>query len=310
LNFGKIILIGAVGLFLFIGVSAVVKKSSKKPPVSVATPVAWVPPSKVEPAAASSVPIEQEGTFPSVDRIDGFFSIGPDQFPIVETVVYESNVPWLKGRPAWIADYATHFSTSRHFIARSLNKKPDYYSQKVSTGSRFNVLRKDRNFQFYLLVDLNLKKMGFYYIDLDTNERVLVKTYSVGLGKLGKTPSGSMTPLGRFTLGEKVAVYNKETARAFGTRWLPFDRQIGEATRNPKGLGIHGAPWELDPAKGQYIEKRGVIGQYESDGSIRMASEDIEELFSIVISRPTIVEIVSNFKEARLPGVEVSSPKR
>ena len=93
-------------------------------------------------------------------------------------------MPWLKGRPAWIADYAAYYNTSRHFIARSLNGKPDYFSQKVSQGSSFNVFRKDKNIQFFLLVDVSRCKMGFYYIDLDTNESILLKTYRVGLGRL------------------------------------------------------------------------------------------------------------------------------
>ena len=76
--------------------------------------------------------------FPNIDRIFQLYSTGPSRLPIVETITYSSSVPWLKGRPAWIADYATYFNTSRHFIARSLNGRADYFSQKVSEGSKFN----------------------------------------------------------------------------------------------------------------------------------------------------------------------------
>ncbi len=99
------------------------------------------------------------------DRIRRFFSKGFDKFPIVETITYTSRVPWLKGRPAWIADYASYFETSRHFIARSLNGKLDYETQKVSPGDKFNVLKKDKNVEFYLLVDLATCTMDFYYLD-------------------------------------------------------------------------------------------------------------------------------------------------
>jgi len=337
LSIAKTIFISALGLFVLIGGAAAGKKILyKKPqakalaqtsePKSNLLPVdnrPKAPSSKVVivPASASSQPLEDKGDFPSIDRVHQFFTTGPTKFPIVETIVYDSRVPWLKGRPAWIADYAAYYATSRHFIARSLNGaggKPDYFSQKVSTGSRFNVFRKDRNFQFYLLVDLSLCKMGFYYIDLDTNERVLVKTYKVGLGRLAGDLS--LTAAGRYLLGGKVAVYKPgvmgqfqdrqiEMVRVFGTRWLPFEPVAGEAVSG-KRLGIHGAPLEKDEKTGQYVEMKDVVGRYESDGCIRLLFEDVEELFSIVITRPTIVEVVKHFKDATLPGIEVSAPKR
>jgi hypothetical protein len=101
-----------------------------------------------------------------------------------------------------------------------------------------------------------------------------------------------------------------ELIRVFGTRWLPFGKELGKGTAPSKGLGIHGAPWDLNQKEGKWVEQRQAVGSYESDGCIRMAFEDIEELFSIVITKPTIVDIVRNFKEAQLPGVEVVSPKQ
>ena len=51
--------------------------------------------------------------------------------------------------------------------------------------------------------------MWFYYHDLDANERVLLKTYKVGLGRFDlDTYSGLLTPKGRFVLGDKVATLN------------------------------------------------------------------------------------------------------
>lgn len=48
---------------------------------------------------------------------------------------------------------------------------------------------------------------------------------------------------------------------------------------------------------GQLIEDRSKVGKYESDGCIRLASEDIEEIFSIVLTKPTTVEVVKEFKQ-------------
>lgn len=351
----KFLTISAVVLFGVIGFAAYAKKKPKSSvqnasPVSVAvestgavlrpeTTVVVVPaktkqvPEAVKSAAnidnrmhasapAVTVPQAVREDFPVIDRVFQLFTTGPSKLPIVETLTYSSSVPWLKGRPAWVADYAAHYNTSRHFIARSLNGRPDYFSQKVFEGSKFNVFRKDKQIQFYLLVDISRLKMGFYYVDLSTNERVLLKTYSVGLGRLDAArPSGSLTPLGRYSLGDKVAVYKPDTIsyvqekkvemiRVFGTRWIPFDQEIERVSAPAKGLGIYGAPWALDPNSGAWTELRECIGKYDTDGGIRLLAEDLEEIFSIIISKPAFIEIVKDFKEAKLPGNEVAAPTR
>lgn len=312
MKFPKILLLGSVALFVIIGASAGVKKFVSSKPKAIEQKVAVKPP---KPLSVSKPTIQDSGDLPAVNRVEELFTTGDKKLPIVETISYESTVPWMKGRPAWIGDYASYYSTSRHFIARSLNGKADYFTQKISPGKLFNVFRKDKNFQFYLLADLSRCKMAFYYIDLDANERVLLKTYKIGVGKQ------DLTPIGRYQLGDKIAVYKPgimglfqdkqvEMIRVFGTRWLPFGKELSKGTPPPKGLGIHGAPWELDKKANRWVEMRHVVGTSESDGSISMTYEDMEELFSIVITKPTVVDIVRNFKEAYLPGVEVVSPKQ
>jgi hypothetical protein len=350
----KWILIGTVTLFSVIGIAAILKKGAKKSTPALApvkeapvteTPVISMPvspkaaaidkknPSKKENSSSSLLTqvanattatrpiVSAKDDFPTIDRIFQLFTTGSSKLPIVETVNYASSVPWLKGRPAWIADYATYYNTSRHFIARSLNGKPDYFSQKVVEGRKFNVFRKDKKINFCLLVDVSRCKMGFYYIDLDTNERVLLKTYRVGLGRVDATkPSGTLTPLGRYSLGSRVAIYKPgmmgyyqdqkiEMIRIFGTRWIPLDQELERTTVPAKGYGIQGVPWIINP-EGQMVENREVIGTYDSGGSILLSSEDIEELFAIVLTKPTFIEIVKDFHDAKLPGVEVAAPSR
>ncbi|HEV8051223.1 MAG TPA: L,D-transpeptidase [Parachlamydiaceae bacterium] len=252
---------------------------------------------------------------PTADRIKEFFNKAEPKFPIVQTVTYKSRVSWQKGRPAWLSDYASHYATSRHFIARSLNGKADYLKQDVAEGGRFNVLHPDKNIAFHLLIDTSRSKMWFYYIDLDANERVLVKTYTVGLGRIDSTKSsGMLTPLGKYSLGDKVAIYKPkmtgfyagqkvELIRVFGTRWIPFDKEIGECTASPEGFGIHGVPWTIGD-RNEAVEITDSLGKYESDGCIRLSTQDIEEIFAIIITRPTTIELVKDFYEAKLPGVE------
>ena len=256
-----------------------------------------------------------EGDLPDADRIAEFFNTREPKLSIVQTVTYKSSVPWLSGRPAWIADYATHFKTSRHFIARSLNGKCDYEKQDVADGDRFNVLSDDKNFEFYLLIDTLTSKLWFYYYDPDSGERVLVKTYKVGLGRPDESAeSGTLTPLGRFTLGSKIAVYRPKTmayhhgektemVRVFGTRWIPLGEEVSGCTAPAKGYGIHGLPLHPDE-NGELVEDLDSLGRYESDGCIRLATKDVEELFAIVITRPTTVEIVKGFHNATAPGQE------
>ena len=272
-----------------------------------------------KPAAVANVPLSSEG-LPEADRIQQLFATDSSKLPIVETVSYTSRVPWLKGRPAWIADYASHYETSRHFIARSLNRKLDYFTQKVGPGDRFNVFSKDKKIQFHMLIDLSRNKMWLYYFDMESNERVLLKTYRVGVGRVdGGRKSGYLTPTGKYSLGEKVAIYKPgtmgifqeqktEMIRVFGTRWIPFEQELEGCTEAAKGYGLHGAPWVMDPVTGQLAEDKSKIGKYDSDGCIRLSAEDMEEIFAIVITKPTTVELVRDFREAKFPGIEKGIP--
>jgi len=341
LSTSKIVTIGAVALFGVIAALGVFKKNQKKTDVVFDTrnskvqevvieerlkPIHEV--KKVEKTkvvkqeskkqikkVASKEAKVVEENLPDADLIDRLFATDSSRLPIVDTVTYTSRAPWMQGRPAWIADYASHYSTTRHFIARSLNKKADYFTQKIAQGDRFNVLRDDKNIKFHLVIDINRSKLWFYYFDEDTNERALLKTYNVGLGrKETKRESGFLTPKGKYTLGSKVAIYKPNTMgyfqdnkiemiKVFGTRWIPFDQEVENCTEAAKGLGIHGAPWVESPA-GELVEDRSKIGKQDSDGCIRLFSEDIEEIFSIVISRPTTIELVDDFHDAKLPGLE------
>lgn len=255
---------------------------------------------------------------PDANRIEELFRKGEPKLPIVETIVYKSRAAWQEGRPAWLSDYASHFKTSRHFIARSLNGKPDYFKQDLAVGDRFNVFKLDKEIEFHLVIDTSRLKMWFYYVDKGTNERVLLKTYAVGLGRVESSlPSGLLTPLGSYQLGERIAIYKPkqigsfnneqvEMIRIFGTRWIPFEKALENASAEAKGFGIHGAPW-VDDSQGGLVENRSCIGRYESDGCVRLASDDIEEIFAIIVTKPTFVHLVKDFFDAKLPGHEAGA---
>ena len=335
----KILTVVAILLFATIGIAALLKKDKKAAaPVKPAVVKTMAPIevdlekestiAKLAPATAKPIIVKaeqplpqvaktekQEEDLPHANRIEELFNKSDPKLPIVETITYRSRVPWQKGRPAWLSDYASNYATSRHFIARSLNGKPDYFKQDVAEGDRFNVLRKDKNINFHLLIDTARCRMWFYAIDVDTNQRILVKDYAVGLGREDSTKtSGMLTPLGKYTLGSKIIVYKPtmtgfhngqkiEMIQVFGTRWIPFDKEMGSTTAPAKGLGIHGVPWKRSD-KGELVEERESLGKYMSDGCIRLATEDMEELFAIIITKPTTIELVKDFHQAQLPGIE------
>ena len=262
-------------------------------------------------ASSSTRHLIADSDLPDANRIEELFNKNGPKLPIVETITYKSHVNWQKGRPAWLSDYASHYNTSRHFIARSLNGKPDYLKQELAEGDKFNVLRKDKNFEFHLVVDTSRCRMWFYYIDLDEKKKVLLKTYQVGLGRLDASKtSGLLTPLGKYSLGQRVAIFKPkvmgtyhgkkmEMITVFGTRWIPFEKEIGNCTEPAKGFGIHGTPWSIN-SQGISVDSAEGVGKFESDGCIRLATPDIEELFAIIISRPTTIEIVRDFSKSLL----------
>lgn len=321
MSISKAIFIGSLSLFALIGGLAMVKKHKEKKalePTAVKIEAAVEETPTVTAAEERSQqylkPVQDEVAEGEEDQVWRLFTTGRQKLPVVETVRYKARVPWLQGRAAWVSDYASHFSTSRHFIARSLNGKKDYYTQKVSQGDQFNVLKKDVS--FYLVVDLSRCKMWFYALDEETSERHLLKTYKVGLGRFSEESySGLLTPKGKFSLGDKVAIYKPgmegyfqesqvEMVRVFGSRWIPFEEEISGDGDNARGYGFHGAPWVYDLETESYKEDLTTIGSYDSDGCIRLAQADIEELYAIVITKPTVVEIVSDYHDAEIPGHE------
>ncbi|MCH1429438.1 MAG: L,D-transpeptidase family protein [Chlamydiales bacterium] len=323
-SFPRIVLI--IGVFLFGSIAlAVIKKSknsSSDSQNSTSKQTEQLGVSSDEKTSTDAIisTTQPAQGLPTEDRVEELFNIGMPKLPIVKTVKYSSYVSWLKGRPAWIADYASHYKTSRHFIARSLNKKSDYFTQNVVNGDYFNVLDPEKDITFHLKVDVSRCKMWFSYQE-EGQAPVLLKTYDVGLGRPDpKSPSGTLTPLGRYTLGDKVAVYKPgvmgffkdervEMMKVFGTRWIPFGKEVAGATRPAKGFGIHGAPWTKDSKNNNWTEDLTGIGKFHGDGCIRLPSQDIEEIFSIVLTRPTEIEIVNDYFDSITDSGEIIRAK-
>ncbi|MFT4552120.1 MAG: hypothetical protein ACI9S8_000742 [Chlamydiales bacterium] len=336
MSFPKLLGLVTVLLFSSIFVAALLKggknKGENKQIVANSSPVAIVLDNQVAEVVegeavfndnASETLVQKKMTrdedLPYADRINELFNTAEPKLPFVETISYTSRVPWIKGRPAWIADYAAHFKTSRYFISRSLSRAKNYFAQNIVNGDRFNIFNKDKDFSFHLVVDISRSKLWFYAYDHDKEEKTLLRTYEVGLGRLDEhLPSGSLTPLGTYSFGNRVAIYKPgikgffnhkkvEMIRVFGSRWIPFEEEIYGCTAPAKGMGIHGLPWGENEKTGKLEEDQSSIGMYESDGCIRLKTDDIEELYSIVITQPTYIHLVADFFDAKLPGLGKAS---
>lgn len=250
-----------------------------------------------------------------IDRLSLLFNPYGPRLSVVQTVRYTPNVSWVKDRPAWIVDYASHYQTSKHFISRSLSGKKDYQYQEINPGDRFNVLRTDIPVGFYLLIDVSRCKLRFFTYDSVKKQSVLLKTYDVQLGRRDEmSPSGCLTPLGVYRLGSRIAVYKPgmmgtfrkkktEMIQVFGTRWIPFAEEIQGCTSPAKGYGIHGFSWVKENE--EWKETRENQNGYYSDGCIRLKQDDIEEIFAVIVTRPTVIEIAKQFDQAVFETQEV-----
>jgi len=250
-----------------------------------------------------------------VDHIDLLFQKN-SPIEIVQTIQYKSRAPFKRLRPAWLVDYASHYKTHLHFIARSLNGRKDYVPKMARDGDAFNILSPNVNFYFHLVVDLVRAKMWLYYVLPDKQQHTLIKTYRVGLGRVDpQRASGFLTPCGTYELGPRTAVFQPkmmgnhkgkkvELMQVFGTRWIPFEKELGPCTEPAKSYGIHGAPWYVDKETNKLVEDLSSLGRYESDGCIRLQADNMEELFSIIATHKTLIEIVPEFSQTKIAGSE------
>lgn len=249
-----------------------------------------------------------------VDRVKELFQPYNTTLPFIQTVAFVSRVDWVCGRPAYLGDYAAYYQTSKHFIARSLRGMGNYLSDVVSKAEKFNVYRKDYPIEFHLVLDLSRLKLWLYCHDCKEDAKILLKTYPVCAGKLDMSRrSGCLTPIGTFLIGSEFAVYQEgvkgifknepcEMVSVYGKRWIPIGREIAGCSSSGKGLGLHGVPWKRLADTSAAQEQRSCIGHYETEGSIRLLTEDIEEIYAIIASKPAYLHSVKDFIDAKLPG--------
>lgn len=161
------------------------------------------------------------------------------------------------------------FNTTVDLIMKMNNLSTDL----IHPGNNLFVF--DGNFSIHVSKTYN-------YLDLLSNGK-LFKRYSVGTGKMSKTPAVTFYIFDKIknptwtrpSDNQKIEFGDSENV--LGTRWMALRAQEQE-NENLTGFGIHGT-WENDS-----------IGKQSSLGCIRMINEQVEELFGLVV-RKTIVDI-------------------
>lgn len=334
----KIFLTVSISLFALIGVLSLVKRANvptkKEQGASVSRqevdlsllgrqpePVRATPPPRNNPPPPPASVEEHAVVIEHEAEPEGLSSLFAKNAncPIAETVIYKSHVPWKHHKLAWLIDYAQHYRTPLDFIYRSLNGNGDFSPKNVSEGTPIRVLKKDLPFRFHLVISLSSCRLRLYYVIPKDRRVVFLKSYQIGLGRKDPShPSGYLTPTGVYQLGSRVGVFrprmtgmyrgNKvEMIRVFGTHWIPFEKEIRDCSEPAKGLGIHGVPMNRDERTGALVENISSLGHYESDGCIRLASKDVHELFAVISTRETLVEIVPTFQQSALMRGEIES---
>ncbi len=338
----KLFLTVSVALFVIIGMLALMKRSGAEKQASPPSPpvqqevelslltrthdVVRQAPTRSQqtelpsPMASATEPTEERPVVIEHDAepegLGAIFSKG-SVCPIVETISYKSHVLWKRHRPAWLIDYANYYKTPLDFIYRSLTGNSDTAPPTVADGMQFNVFRKDLDFRFHLVVSLSSCRIRLYYVIPQERRVVFLKSYPVCVGR--KDPShasGFLTPVGMFQLGSRVAVFRPkmmgmykgrqiELMQVFGSHWIPFEKEIEGCSEPAKGFGIHGTPMIRTEADGDLQEDNSSIGHFESDGCIRLTGKDIKELFSVVSTRTTYVEVVPTFQQSKLLRGEI-----
>jgi hypothetical protein len=337
----KLFLTVSVALFVIIGTLALIKRSgSEKNPSPPSPPMKedvdlslLTPRAKTQqvqaasqqtelpsPSLASVQPIDERPVVIEHDAepegLSMLFSKGSG-CPIVETIAYKSHVSWKHHRPAWLIDYANYYKTPLDFIYRSLNGSANGGSSPVSEGMQFNVFRKNLDFRFHIVVSLSSCRIRLYYVIPQERRVVFLKSYQVCVGRKDSSrSSGHLTPVGMYELGSRVAVFRPrmmgmykgkqvELMQVFGSHWIPFEKEIEGCSEPAKGYGIHGTPMGRPSQESELEEDNSSIGHCESDGCIRLAGKDMRELFSVISTRQTFVEIVQSFQQSKLLRGEI-----
>jgi lipoprotein-anchoring transpeptidase ErfK/SrfK len=152
---------------------------------------------------------------------------------------------------------------------------------RIIPGQTIKVIRGP----FHAVIDKSDFRLDLYLGD--SEERVFVRSYRVGLGEQGSTPLGDWVVRPGSKLVNPRWV-NPRTGEPFdaadpknpiGERWIGLDG-ADPTTRPLTGYGVHGT---IDP---------GSIGREASMGCVRLQQSDVEVIYEVLIEGVSTVRIV------------------
>ncbi|MFP4171911.1 MAG: L,D-transpeptidase family protein [Candidatus Hydrogenedentota bacterium] len=166
-------------------------------------------------------------------------------------------------------------NTTQGLLMRANNMEDP---SNLRVGQRLKHTPKD----FRIVIERSTRRL--FLLDNDG----IFKRYEVGLGRPGQE-----TVLGSYRVGNKQkdpawfkpghgVIPANDPRNELATRWMPM---VPEEEGLPTDLGIHGT---IAPE---------TIGEYDSNGCVRMYTEEVEELYDLVV-RATPVEVVEVFSPA------------
>ncbi|MFI4861856.1 MAG: L,D-transpeptidase family protein [Phycisphaerales bacterium JB063] len=176
-------------------------------------------------------------------------------------------------------DIAPAFGTPYQFIMR-INGISD--ATRINAGATLKCIRGP----IHARIVKHEYRMDLYVIDPD-GLRIYLCSYPVGLGEFDSTPAGQW----RIRPRSKVVNpgwSNPRTGESFdrddpnipiGEYWMGLEG-LDDNTRDAESYGIHGTNEETS------------IGQQESMGCVRMRDNDVEEVFYMLSSGDSYVEIL------------------
>ena len=206
---------------------------------------------------------------------------------LADDLVFSRNI---NANDPFSTDYTVRGGDTLSGIVSKMGLQVDWrFIQRINGIKKPSGIRIGQNLKlvtgpFHAVIDKNSYRADIFLGD--GNDRVLVRSFRVGLGEYNSTPTGLFKVRKNSKLINPPWT-NPRTREFFGAdnpqnpigeRWIGLVG-IEERTKDLSGLGMHGT---IDPDS---------IGQDASMGCVRMHGEDVAQVYEMLVGGVSTVEI-------------------
>ncbi len=206
---------------------------------------------------------------------------------LADDLVFSRNI---NANDPFSTDYTVRGGDTLSGIVSKMGLQVDWrFIQRINGIKKPSGIRIGQNLKlvtgpFHAVIDKNSYRADIFLGD--GNDRVLVRSFRVGLGEYNSTPTGLFKVRKNSKLINPPWT-NPRTREFFGAdnpqnpigeRWIGLVG-IEERTKDLSGLGMHGT---IDPDS---------IGQDASMGCVRMHGEDVAQAYEMLVGGVSTVEI-------------------